>query len=253
MFRFRPQIAVVLCLLFTLLGACSSTPNATVDPSAYPEPVFSAERILPENYVDPMVVYDPWQVLNKRIYNFNYEFDRWVFIPVVRSYRQYVPQFMRTGVTNFFANIRDVGTVLNSVLQFQPKKTMQSTGRVFANSTLGLFGLIDVASEMGIPRPQEDFGQTLGYWGVPEGPFLVLPFLGPSNLRDGLGLLPDYYVQTEIENAVLSRPLRSTALLLDAVDRRDDTPFRYYESGYVFEYQMLRWLYNAKRKLDIAK
>jgi phospholipid-binding lipoprotein MlaA len=191
--------------------------------------------------------------MNKRIYNFNYHFDQKVFLPVVRGYNFILPGFARTGVHNFFNNFRDVRTMVNSILQLAPAKFFQSTGRVLVNSTVGVLGLVDVATKLDFPRPQEDFGQTLGHWGVGQGPYLVIPFMGPSNLRDGFGLLPDLYVQSVVRDEVLSKPLRKTAFLIEAIDTRANTSFRYYETGSAFEYQMVRWLYSTKRELDVAK
>jgi phospholipid-binding lipoprotein MlaA len=237
--------------LALLLGACSSGPQP--QPQTYPEPVFTYERIVPDGFEPASGVYDPWEGMNKRVYNFNYHFDQWVFLPVVRGYRAVIPQFARTGVTNFFNNFRDMLTIANSALQLAPEKAFQSTGRVLVNSTVGIFGLIDVATKLDFPRPQEDFGQTLGHWGVGEGPYLMIPFLGPSNLRDGVGLLPDFYLRTTIQEETLSKPLRRTAFVIDAISTRSNVPFRYYETGSAFEYQMVRWLYSTKRQLDVAK
>ncbi len=234
------------------LAACSSGP-ASKPQSAYPEPVFSHERIVPEDVVYAQAVYDPWESMNKRIYNFNYHFDQWVFLPVVRGWQAVVPQFIRTGVHNFFENFRDVRTMANSLLQASPTKFVQSTGRVLVNSTIGLFGTIDVASSMGMARPDEDFGQTLGHWGVGTGPYLVLPLLGPSNVRDGVGLYPDFLLQDYVQNDLLAQPVRATAFLFDGIDTRSNTSFRYYETGSTFEYQMVRWLYSTKRELDVEK
>tara|TARA_R110002072_G_scaffold165237_2_gene318415 strand:- start:5267 stop:6031 length:765 start_codon:yes stop_codon:yes gene_type:complete len=241
-------------ILALALGACSSGPQPQEQAANYPEPVFTAKRLLPpekDNLDDLTPVYDPWEGMNKRIYNFNYHFDKAVFLPVVRGYETVVPQVGRTGISNFFNNFDDLLTALNSALQLKPKKFFQSTGRVIVNSTVGLFGLVDVASAMEIPRPMEDFGQTLGFWGVGQGPYLVIPFLGPSNLRDGLGKLPDTYVQSTVRSELLSDPVDLTTTLLYPIDARANTSFRYYENGSAFEYQMVRWLYSTKRKLDV--
>ncbi len=239
----------LLAALF--LAACSSAPPKPQ--AVYPEPVFVAERIVPADSIVVTTVYDPWEGMNKRIYNFNYHFDQWVFLPVVRGWKAVVPSPVRTGVHNFFENFRDVSTMFNSILQGSPTKLGQSTGRVLVNSTIGLFGLIDVATRMGMAKPDEDFGQTLGYWGVGTGPYLVLPLLGPSNLRDGVGLFPDFMVRSAVQDEVLSQPLRATAFLFDSIDSRASTSFRYHETGSAFEYQTVRWLYSTKRELDVEK
>jgi phospholipid-binding lipoprotein MlaA len=181
--RFLPRAVIVTLAL--ALGACASNPQTTRSAAEYPEPVFTEERILPPDHADEEDVYDPWQGMNMRIYNFNYHFDRHIFLPVVHGYRWIMPDFAEKGVHNFFRNFNDMITMFNSVLQLAPQKFVNSTGRVLVNSTIGILGLVDVASMMDIPRPVEDFGQTLGRWGVGQGPYLVLPFLGPSNLREG--------------------------------------------------------------------
>jgi phospholipid-binding lipoprotein MlaA len=252
--RILPFIWVTLLVL--ALGACSSGPQPQQQASDYPEPVFTAKRLLPPEQDDPdnlTAVYDPWEGMNRRIYNFNYHFDKAVFLPVTRGYVAVVPSAGRKGVNNFFNNFEDLLTMMNSALQLSPKKFLQSTGRVLVNTTVGLFGLVDVASAMEIPRPKEDFGQTMGYWGVGQGPYLMIPFLGPSNLRDGLGLLPDYYVQSSVKGEVLSSEMDVATTLIFPLDIRSHTSFRYYENGSAFEYQMVRWLYSTKRKLDVSQ
>ena len=246
---FMPRAIIIIAVLF--VSACSTTPPA--QPQVYPEPVFSANRIVPADSVDVTSVYDPWEPMNTRIYNFNYHFDQWVFLPVVRGWRTVVPSPARTGVHNFFKNFRDVRSAANGFLQASPTKFFQSLGRVLVNTTIGLFGTIDVATSMGMARPNEDFGQTLGHWGVGTGPYLVLPMLGPSNLRDGVGLLPDFALQSYLQDDLLAKPVRATAFLFDSIDARANTSFRYYETGSAFEYQTVRWLYSTKRELDIEK
>lgn len=248
MAHFLPRVTALLLVL--ALGACSSVPSQQPQASDYPEPIFTAKRLLPPEHANVTAVYDPWEGMNRRIYNFNYHFDRAVFLPVVRGYKAVVPRFARTGVTNFFNNFRDLVTMFNSVLQLQPTKFVQSTGRVVVNSTIGLLGFVDVATKLEIPRPMEDFGQTLGYWGVGQGPFVVIPFLGPSNLRDGLGFLPDLYLQSVVANEFMSNSASTASLILYPIDLRANTPFRYYQNGSAFEYQMVRWMYSTKSKMD---
>jgi phospholipid-binding lipoprotein MlaA len=115
-----------------------------------------------------------------------------VFLPVVDGYRYVTPSFLRTGVSNFFNNLGDVPNLLNSLLQLKGHRSMETTGRLLLNTTIGIAGLWDPATAMGLPRQTEDFGQTLGFYGVPAGAYLVLPILGPSNLRDTGGLIVDY-------------------------------------------------------------
>jgi phospholipid-binding lipoprotein MlaA len=235
------------------MTACSTGPAMQME--NYSEPVFSAERILPADAAARSAsgVYDPWQGMNRRIYNFNYHFDRYLFLPTVRGYQNVTPDFAEEGVSNFFDNLRDVNTFLNSVLQLSPSKSAQSLGRVAVNTTVGLLGLVDAATFFGIPRPEEDFGQTLGHWGSGPGPYLVLPVIGPSSLRDGIGLIPDTMVNSYLKDEIFHEDYVLAASLLDAVSVRSRVTFRYYETGSAFEYDMVRWLWSTKRELDIAK
>jgi phospholipid-binding lipoprotein MlaA len=248
----------LLLMIVLAVGACNTAPpmpepQQPLSADQIEEPIFSARRILPENIDDYAADYDPWEGMNRRVYNFNYHFDHYFFLPVVRGWNYVVPQFASTGIHNFFNNFRDVRTLVNSLLQLSPEKAWQSTGRVVVNSTLGLLGFIDIATDAGMPRPDEDFGQTLGHWGVASGPYLVLPILGPSNVRDGLALVPDLYLMGELQGEILSKPIRKWIFAFDAVDTRAYLPFRYYETGSAFEYETLRWMYGLKRELDIAK
>jgi phospholipid-binding lipoprotein MlaA len=242
---------IILLSLALLVGACSSGPQP--QPTEYAEPIFTLERVRSAESVDPQQAYDPWEGMNQRIYNFNYHFDQKVFLPVVRGWRTVVPRFIRVGLNNFLNNLRDIVTVANSILQLAPEKTFQSSGRVVVNSTVGLLGIIDVASMLDFPRPKEDFGQTLGRWGVGKGPYLVIPFLGPSNLRDAFGYLPDLLLVNAVNDEILSKPLRATYFIFNAIDTRSHVPFRYHETGSAFEYDTVRWLYSTKRDLDVIK
>jgi len=134
---------------------------------------------------------DPFEPLNRGIYAFNDAVDSVVLKPVATGYREVVPQIVRTGVTNFFSNLDDIIVVMNGVFQGKLPQALSDTARFLINSTVGILGLIDVATHLGLEKHNEDFGQTLGYWGVGNGPYLVLPFFGPSSVRDGLGRLVD--------------------------------------------------------------
>ena len=247
----RKLSRIALVSLLLLAGACSTGPQP--QPTEYAEPIFTLERVKSEESVDPQLVYDPWEGMNQRIYNFNYHFDQKVFLPVVRGWNAVVPRFIRVGLNNFLNNLRDIVTVANSILQLAPEKTFQSSGRVVVNSTVGIFGLIDVASMLDFPRPREDFGQTLGRWGVGKGPYLVLPFLGPSNLRDAFGYIPDLLLINAVNDEILTKPLRATYFIFNSIDTRANVSFRYHETGSAFEYDTVRWLYSTKRDLDVIK
>ena len=135
-------------------------------------PVFSEE------------ISDPFEDLNRDIFIFNEKLDEKLLKPAAIAYRKVTPQFARSGVTNFFNNLEEIDTTINQVLQGEIKYAFNDAGRFVINTTIGLFGLIDVASKMGLERHEEDFGQTLGVWGFGSGPYIMIPFLGPSNPRD---------------------------------------------------------------------
>ncbi len=137
---------------------------------------------------------DPWEGFNRAMFRFNDTLDRYALKPVAQGYKVIMPNLIETGVSNFFGNLSDVGSMLNNLLQLKGNAAGQDLGRVVFNSTIGLGGIIDVATPMGLPEHNEDFGQTLGYWGMETGPYLVLPLLGPSSVRDGIGLIPDSMV-----------------------------------------------------------
>lgn len=130
---------------------------------------------------------DPLEPLNRQVSEFNDAVDSAVLKPVATAYRDVTPDPVRTGVSNFFENLRDVWSFINASLQLRPKEATENALRFGVNTTLGFAGLLDIASEMGIERTRLDFGQTLGRWGVPAGPYLVLPFFGPSSVRDAAG------------------------------------------------------------------
>jgi phospholipid-binding lipoprotein MlaA len=132
-------------------------------------------------------VRDPLEPLNRGIYAFNDAVDKAVMKPLALGYRAVLPQVVQTGISNFFSNLDDITVLLNNLLQLKIPQAVSDTGRFVINSTIGLLGFIDVATHLGLEKHNEDFGQTLGYWGMGSGPYLMLPFLGPSSFRDGIG------------------------------------------------------------------
>ncbi|UTW09965.1 MlaA family lipoprotein [Pseudomonas benzenivorans] len=200
-------------------------------------------------------VYDPLESWNRRVYHFNYRFDEWVFLPLVDGYRYVTPDLLETGVSNFFSNLGDVPNLFNSLLQFKGKRSMRITARLLFNTTLGVAGLWDPASRMGLPKQSEDFGQTLGFYGLPGGPYLMLPLLGPSNLRDTGGLVVDFNVDSSVNllNVAAVSSSHPEVPLLKVVDERATTNFRYGQLNSPFEYEKLRYFYTEARKLQIAE
>ncbi|MFC7334275.1 VacJ family lipoprotein [Rhodocista pekingensis] len=240
-------------LLLLLLGGCAGT----ADPGGYAPP----QRQLPDLYDrpaqvrDPLYVPDPLETTNRRLYRFNARLDEYVLVPVVDAYVAVTPGFVRKRVSSFFLNLGEVNTFLNSVLQLRASKAGPTLVRFAVNSTLGLLGLFDVASEMGIRRESEDFGQTLGYWGVEPGAYLVLPALGPSNVRDAVGRVLDwasfsYIVPDRIDGHTSYKVARYG---LEPIDTRYRVPFRYYDTGSPFEYELVRYALTEARALEIRR
>ena len=139
-------------------------------------------------------VYDPLEPLNRAMFSFNDTLDRFVVRPVAQGYVNVVPRLVRTGVSNVFGNLSDAFSAINNLLQGKKEQLGSDLGRVLVNSTFGLGGIFDIMSEANVEKYNEDFGQTLGWWGMGPGPYLVLPLLGPSSLRDATGLAATWLI-----------------------------------------------------------
>lgn len=255
-------MAKYLFPLALLLAASLARAETQTDPDGFTNPMQQLQfnphldqREFERSTLSALHVYDPWESWNRRVYHFNYRFDEWVFLPVVRGYRYVTPGLVRTGVNNFFGNLGDVPNLLNSLLQFKGKRSLQTTGRLLLNTTVGVAGLWDPATRMGLPKQSEDFGQTLGFYGVPGGAYLVLPILGPSNLRDTSGLVVDYSAESQINFLNVSEVSSNHPEIwaLRVVDKRYQTSFRYGQLNSPFEYEKVRYIYTESRKLQIAE
>jgi phospholipid-binding lipoprotein MlaA len=206
-----------------LLSACAATPGAGADPR------------------------DPFEKYNRAMFEFNNTLDRNVIKPAAEGYLDYVPEFMRTAISNFFGNIGDVWTAVNNYLQLKPREGTQDVARVVLNSTFGLAGLIDVATPAGLPKHEEDFGQTLGTWGVRSGPYFVLPIFGSSTVRDGFAKPIDLYA--DALNQIPGSGTRNSARVLRAVDDRADLlgASSLLEDAALDPYQFIRDAYLQRR------
>lgn len=193
-------------------------------------------------------VRDPLEPLNRGIYTFNDAVDTTLLKPAAELYRGLVPRIVRTGVSNVFSNINDVIVALNNLLQGKVTYAASDVGRVLVNTTIGLLGIFDAATPLGLEKHNEDFGQTLGWWGVGEGPYIVLPIFGPSNLRDSVGLLVDVYTDpvTYIE------PTRDRNIVwgVRAVNRRSELldATKVLETAALDKYQFVRDAYLQRRR-----
>ena len=218
--------ASLTALLLLLLGACAVQAPTRSDPR------------------------DPWERMNRATYAFNDKLDKAVLRPVARGYRTAVPHVVRTGIRNAFDNVDTTIVMLNDLLQGQPTRFMHDTSRLLVNTVLGIGGLFDPATAMGLEKGDRDFGQTLGKWGVNAGPYLVLPFLGPSDVRDTFGRAADTLStpRTYIKNNYWNYGF----LLLDIVDSRS----RYLEASRVLDsaydpYAFLRNAYLQNRQFKV--
>ncbi|QWE12603.1 VacJ family lipoprotein [Polynucleobacter sp. AP-Titi-500A-B4] len=219
---------VLLCMAAMLVG-CASIP-AGVEPSPH----------------------DPWESFNRSVFEFNEGLDAYLLKPVVAGYRFVLPEFVREGIYNFFSNYGDIYNVAYNLLQGKPGYAFNDLMRVVVNTTMGLGGFIDLATPGGLEKHKEDWGQTLGVWGVPAGPYVVLPFFGPSNVRDTFGTVAD------LESDYLFRLLPDVALRnsitgLRVVNARNT----YYEAGDLLDgaaidkYSFMRDAYIQRREYQI--
>lgn len=214
------RLAAVV-LLFALLGGCATT---TTNPR------------------------DPLEPFNRGVYQFNETLDKYVLKPVAQGYQFVLPQPIRTSVGNFFSNINDVTVMINNILQGKFLHALDDFGRVAINTSIGLLGFLDIASEAGLPKHEEDFGQTLGLWGLGEGPFIMLPFFGPSTGRDAVGRVGDYFTDiltyvdpTRARNQLWgTRVVDTRAQLLDAS--------KVLEAAALDPYEFLRDAYLQRRR-----
>ncbi len=137
---------------------------------------------------------DPWESFNRKMFSFDMTMDKYLLKPAAKGYRAVTPDWGEGMVHNFFANLKEIPRSINALLQLKFKQAGSNFGRFLLNSTLGIGGLFDVASDAGLKSYQQDFGLTLAHWGVDRGPYLVLPFFGPSTVRDSFGMIPDTYL-----------------------------------------------------------
>lgn len=216
----RPRSLTILCLSLGLLSACAGGP---------PERVTQTQ--------------DPWEGFNRKIYAFNDALDKHVARPVAKTYVRAMPGPARNGIHNVVTNLDEPVTVVNDALQGKFTQTLQDLGRFLVNSTVGILGWFDVASHVGLPHHDEDLGQTLAVWGVDSGPYLVIPIIGPSTVRDAAGRIGDLYTNPP-RDAIPPR-WRNTELVMDGLDTRvgllqaDDTidnaydPYTFMRDAYI--------------------
>lgn len=224
----RVMLRALFPMLFVALAGCATAPGADTPVS------------------------DPLEPVNRGVLSFNETVDDYVMAPVARGYKAVMPLPARVGVSNFFSNVEDLWTGVNNLLQGKPADAASDVGRVLLNSTVGVLGFFDVASEFGLDKHKEDFGQTLGKWGMASGPYIELPFLGPSTLRDGTALFLDFKADPIIY-ATNSQARRNQLFILRAIDTRqqllglETTMDQAATDKYIFR----RNFYLRKREADV--
>ena len=229
-----PAKSLIILFSLLLLAGCSSN-KTSADPN------------------------DPFEGYNRAMFTFNDKLDQYILKPVAKGYDFIMPSPVQKGVSNFFSNLDDVIVLANDLFQLKFSRAASDTGRILINSTLGLFGLIDWASDLGLEKHNEDFGQTLGYWGAPAGPYFVLPFLGPSTIRDASGLAVDTAQLDPIYNELnegLPAPRRDneTAIWGLTITKAIDTRTQLLKAGNILEeaaldrYIFIREAYMQRRQ-----
>lgn len=194
---------------------------------------------------------DPLEPLNRKVAQFNDGADAIVLKPLATAYREVAPPMVRTGVSNFFGNLRDLWSSVNSALQFKAQNAAENFMRFNVNTFFGLGGILDIASELNIDRHREDFGQTLGRWGVPAGPYVVLPLLGPSTLRDTVALTVDN--QADPVGSIDPTSARYSVYTLRAVDIRSNLlrASSVLDDAALDKYTFVRDVYLQRRRAEI--
>ncbi len=252
--RYRTCRAIIQLMLALALAGCATT---GVNSPAEVPPRHSINEFRDQRFAE---VADPWEGFNRSMYRFNYYFDKYLFLPVVNGYEFVTPVFLQQRVSGFYNNLGEVKNLTNSLFQLKGKESATTLGRFVTNSTVGLGGLFDPATSFGLERHNQDFGKTLGYWGVGSGPYIVLPIFGPSSLRDTGGLAVDSSIRYGLYTVI--DPFASTGhafaitagmTALEGVDARHQQTFRYYDSGYPFEYDMVRFFYHNKREIESGR
>jgi phospholipid-binding lipoprotein MlaA len=252
--RYHYSLTLAVLLLTLNLCGCAATRVNSQDevPARH-----SISEFKDQSFAE---VSDPWEGFNRSVYRFNYYFDKYVFLPVVDSYEYITPTFMQKRVSSFYGNIGEVKNFTNSLFQLKMAESATTLGRFVTNSTLGLGGLFDPATSFGLERHREDFGKTLGYWGAESGPYLVLPVFGPSSVRDTGGLIVDSGIYYGIYTAIDPFAGTGNSFAYDSgvtglgfVNERHQQSFRYFDSGYPFEYYMVRFIYHEKRDIESGR
>ena len=264
-FTFKKIASFVLLtltlLVFSVISGCATAPASAVAPAVVATGAaegggkLAAASAAPSPAADSTgrLAKDPFERYNRAVFNLNDSIDNAVLKPVAAAYRQAVPSPVRGGVSNFFNNIEDAWSLLNSVLQARPRNAIDNYMRVVVNTFFGLGGILDVAGEMGIERHTEDFGKTLGRWGVPAGPYVVFPLYGPTTLRDSFAI--SFENRNDLLNPIKPASDRYLVMGLRLVDQRTELlrVTGFLDDAALDRYSFARDAFLQKRRADISE
>jgi phospholipid-binding lipoprotein MlaA len=228
------KIGLLTALFFFSMG-CATTQDT--DKSAASKPADSKSAAKSD--------VDPYEDVNRSIFKFNNQVDNYVAKPISDAYLWISPSFVKTGITNFFINLKDINVVLNDNMQGKFEQGVEDTGRLLTNTTLGLLGFFDVATDLGLKKHEEDFGQTLAVWGVPQGSYLVLPLLGPTTTRGVPGGLldaaanPTSYVGAPVQLVSMLNTRANAEGALKFIDEAAIDPYLFTREAYLQNQQHL--------------
>ncbi len=238
-----------LAVLVLLLCGCSTLPHTGPDTIA---PLRTYEDIVKDGDGSLLDVPDSLEGFNRGAHRFNYYFDRYLLHPIVQGYEFVLPEYAQDRVSSALDNIGEFGNLTNNLLQLKLKAVGITLGRFVINTTIGVAGLWDPATEVGLPRQTQDFGRTLAHYGVGNGSYVVLPIFGPSNARDTAGLAVDgttYALIGPVAGATAVASWAGTGHAgLRGVDQRHRIHFQYRDTGSPFEYELVRMLYSVQRE-----
>jgi len=249
----RSAWAITLGAAAAMLLACGCSTLPQMGPETRP-PLRTYEAVVTDPGPHPLEVADPIEGVNRGTYRVNFYFDEHVYLPIVRVYERLLPNAVKNRISDALDNIGEFTNLTNNLLQIKLTAAGITLTRVVINSTVGMAGLWDPATAMGLGRKPADFGQTLGHYGLGGGPYVMLPVIGPSNARDTTGLAVDMAAFSLVGPVAWVNETAVSAAYggLAALDRRHRIPFRYHQTGSPFEYDLLRMLYTIKRDYDVA-
>lgn len=255
--KYQNCAIMFVCTSFIMMNAGCNAPKINNTELQHNKPKYSLNTITDPNETFAIDAYDPWEKYNRTMYKYNAVFDRKVFLPAVSAYHTITTQPMRDGIHNAFSNLGELSTLINAVIQGNLKSSWITTQRIAINSTIGVLGLFDAATEdYKLIKQNHDFGQTLAHYGAKPGPYMILPLLGPSTLRDTIDIVGDYVIILAIDPIGLYDQefiVRYSVEMLNSIAIRDNIDVKYYQSQSPFEYDMVRFLYLKARNYQIAQ